>query len=79
MNKSVILAVVLGALVVISVIQAIQLSGLKGKLEAGGVTAKVTAPAQTTTQATAPQASAPSSDVKVPASVKNLPQMVGGC
>ncbi len=70
MNKNLILAIVLGILVIVSVVQAFQLSSLKAKVGGAGVST-VSAPASV---------SAPSSGgASVPSSLQNLPQMVGGC
>lgn len=68
-NKNVIIAVVLGALVLIALFQAFQLVGLKDKL-GGTVTAAANAPA--------PQASG-GSGASLPSNLQNLPSMVGGC
>ncbi len=66
-NKNVIIAVVLGALVLIALFQAFQLFGLKDKLSSG-----------TTTAAPAPQAQGGASP-SLPSNLQNLPSMVGGC
>lgn len=76
MKQTTIVAIILGVLVVISVAQAFQLNGLKekiaeGKPSVGSSTAKVT-PAATSGD-TSKRTTA------LPSSVKNLPQMVGGC
>jgi len=69
-NKNIIIAVVLGALVLIALFQAFQLVGLKDKLGSGASTATSNAPA--------PQASAGGSP-SLPSNLQNLPSMVGGC
>ena len=66
-NKNIIIAVVLGALVLIALFQAFQLFSLKDKLGTGA-----------TSNAPAPQASQ-GSGPQVPSNLQNLPQMVGGC
>jgi len=71
MNKNVVIAIVLGVLVVVALVQAFQLVGLKNKLAGGGVqTASVSAPTQQ---------GGGGSGAQVPSSLQNLPQMVGGC
>ncbi|MBI4141163.1 hypothetical protein HY485_04980 [Candidatus Woesearchaeota archaeon] len=67
MNQTTIVAIVLGVLVLIAAVQAFQFSQIKSQLGSGTATVQTTA---------APSSSgAPS----VPASLQNLPQMVGGC
>lgn len=71
-KATVIIAIVLGVLVLVSVVQAFQLNSLKqdlkdGQVNVGKATSKVSA------------ASAPSSSPAVPSSLQNLPDMVGGC
>ncbi len=64
MNKNVVIAIVLGALVLIAGVQAFQLFGLKTKLSSG----------QTSMAAPAAQGNA-----QLPSNLENLPSMVGGC
>ncbi len=73
MNKNTLVAVVLGVLVLISLVQAFQLSGLKNSF-AGGATVKTTSTGQAVANSPAPSA-AP----QLPANINNLPDMVGGC
>ncbi len=68
MDKNVIIAIVLGALVLVAGIQAFSLMSLTSKVQSGGVA--VSAPAQ---------ASGGSSGAALPSSLQNLPSMVGGC
>ena len=70
MDKNVIMAIVLGALVVVAALQAFQLFGLKNQLSSGAV--------QTTTVST-PTQTGGSSGNTVPSNIQNLPSMVGGC
>lgn len=67
MNKNVVIAIVLGALILIGGIQAFQLYSLKTKLASGEIS---------TTTAT--QAGAGGSP-QLPSNLENLPNMVGGC
>jgi len=67
MNKNVVIAIVLGALVLIAGIQAFQLFTLKTKL-AGGQISTTTAPA-----------AGGGSSPQLPSNLENLPSMVGGC
>ncbi len=67
MNKDMIIAIVLGILVVISVVQAIQLNNLKDNIATGGVaTVSANSPVQ-------------GSGAGLPSNLQNLPEMVGGC
>lgn len=69
MDKNVVIAIVLGALVLIAGIQAFQLYSFKSKLADGGYQA-----------GTATQASgAGGSNPQLPSNLQNLPTMVGGC
>ncbi|HLF55049.1 MAG TPA: hypothetical protein VI612_04990 [Candidatus Nanoarchaeia archaeon] len=67
MNKNVVIAIVLGALVLIAGIQAVQLFSLKGKIAGGQV------------GTTAVQAGGSGGSPQIPSNLQNLPQMVGGC
>lgn len=64
MNKNIIIAIVLGILLVLSVVQAFQVNDIKEKIENGGV--KVAASGAT-------------GGANVPSGLQNLPTMVGGC
>ncbi|RJQ22098.1 hypothetical protein C4580_01335 [Candidatus Woesearchaeota archaeon] len=68
MNKNVVIAIVLGALVLIAGVQAFQLFSLKNTLAQG----------QYSTTATA-QAGTGASNPQLPSNLQNLPSMVGGC
>ncbi|MBI4146224.1 hypothetical protein HY489_02705 [Candidatus Woesearchaeota archaeon] len=68
MNKNVVIAIVLGALVLIAGVQAFQLFTLKNKLAEGSYSTSV-----------APQAGASGSSPQLPSNLQNLPSMVGGC
>ena len=75
MKTTTIVAVILGVLVLVSVVQAFQLNGLKEKVTDGQLSIK-------SASSTTPVASSGSSGKKtasLPSSIKNLPQMVGGC
>ncbi len=72
MEQKIIIAIVLGVLILVSAVQAVQLFSLKDKIENGNVRmGSVSGPV-----AAVPGAKAPSA---VPSSAQNLPQMVGGC
>ena len=66
MNKNVIFAIILAILILISAVQAVQLTTLKSKIDAGSVKIAGT---KTTVQSSTGGAS----------SVNDLPTMVGGC
>ena len=68
MDKNVVIAIVLGALVLIAGVQAFQLFSLKNKLAEGSLSAS--APTQ---------AGATSGSPQLPSNLQNLPSMVGGC
>lgn len=75
MKTTTIVAIILGVLVLISIVQAFQLNGLKEKIANGQLTvgsSSSSAPATTS-------AGAGKKTAALPSSVKNLPQMVGGC
>jgi hypothetical protein len=72
MKKDTVMAIVLGVLLLVSVIQAVQLNTLKTSLNEGGVSVK-------TDSTTAQSGAGSGSGVSVPSSLDNLPTMVGGC
>ena len=67
MNKNMIIVIVLAVLIVISAVQAVQLSGLKEKISSGEISGGSVSQRVATGQG------------KNPASLENLPSMVGGC
>jgi len=69
MNKNMVIAIVLGALVLIAGIQAFQLFSLKTTLASGGGSSVAA------TQSSGGSGGSP----KLPSSLENLPTMVGGC
>lgn len=75
MKTTTIVAIILGVLVLISVVQAFQLNGLKEKIAEGQLSVSSSSGKIT------PSASEDSSKrtAALPSSIKNLPQMVGGC
>ena len=76
MKKEVLITIVLAILVLVSLVQALQLRGLKGQIETGGFS--VQTKAATTPVATGSSGSSGSGGA-LPQSLDNLPQMVGGC
>jgi len=76
MKTTTIVAIILGILVLISVVQAFQLNSLKDKVGEGQLS--VGSSSSKTTVATSSGDSGKTA-TSLPASVKNLPQMVGGC
>lgn len=72
MNQNVVIAIVLGALVLIAAVEAYQLMGIKNKIASGGLqVASAAAPSA--------QAGGGSGSPQLPSSLQNLPGMVGGC
>ncbi|NQV08435.1 hypothetical protein HQ529_01130 [Candidatus Woesearchaeota archaeon] len=76
MKKNTIMVVVLAVLVLISVVQAVQLTSVKAKLSSDDFTVS-SAKAQKTVAASSPGAS--SSGAQLPTSLDQLDTMVGGC
>ncbi len=74
MNQKTIIALVLAVLVVVSLVQAFQLYGLREKVKSGGL--KVGSSPGTVAVASAGSGRTVGA---VPSSVKELPSMVGGC
>lgn len=69
MEKETIFAVIVGVLIVVSVIQAIQLVTLSKNIQAGIFKTSVSSSASGST----------SGNMQVPSNLENLPGMVGGC
>lgn len=74
MNKNWIFAIVLGVLIIISVVQAVQLNSIKQSLSEGEITISGSASSTTSTASSSSSSSTSSS-----ASLSELPSMVGGC
>lgn len=75
MKKTTLVAIILGVLVILSAVQVVQLNGLKTKVKEGGVSVQ-------TAGSTTPVASSGDTGKTtsaLPSSIKDLPQMVGGC
>lgn len=73
MKTTTIVAIILGVLVLISVVQAFQLNGLKEKVTEGQLSVK------STSASSVPVAAGNKKTESLPSSIKDLPQMVGGC
>jgi len=73
MEQKTIIALILGVLVLVSVVQAVQLYSLKEKVSAGNFKVGSATGGVSTAAGSGKQVGA------VPASVKELPSMVGGC
>ena len=71
MNKNLVIAIVLGALVVIAAVQAVQLFSLKDKIAGGSI--------GTATAGVSVQSGGGGGSPKLPSNLENLPGMVGGC
>jgi len=67
MEKNTLVLLVLSVLLVVAVVQAFQLTGLKADISGGSSTTTQNAAPETTQQA------------KLPSNLDNLPSMVGGC
>ena len=74
MEKNTLVGIVLGILVVISVVQAFQMTSLRNQVAGGGgvQTASAGTPVRSGPAASGGQP-------QLPSSLKNLPDMVGGC
>lgn len=72
MNQNVVIAIVLGALVLIAAVEAYQLMGIKSSLASGNVQVGAAA-------APSVAAGGGSGAPALPSSLQNLPGMVGGC
>jgi regulatory protein YycH of two-component signal transduction system YycFG len=68
MKKETVLTVLLVILVLVSLVQAFQLMSLNERVKTGAVVASTSKPT-----------AAASSSSKLPSSLQDLPQMVGGC
>ena len=74
MKQATIVAIILGALVLISVVQAVQLNTMKDKITDGGLSVS------SGSSSTPTASSGGDKTIKsVPKSIENLPTMVGGC
>ncbi len=73
MEQKTIIALILGVLVLVSVVQAVQLYGLKEKVSTGNFKVGAAAGGVSTVAGSGKQVGT------VPPSVKELPKMVGGC
>ncbi len=71
MNQNVVIAIVLGALVLIAAVEAYQLMSIKNNIASGGV--------QIGSAGAAPLAGGSGAAPSLPSSLDNLPGMVGGC
>lgn len=72
MEKGTLVLLVLSVLVLVALVQAFQLSGLKTQVAGGSVAA----PSQGEVSS---QSSGGSQQAKLPSNLDNLPSMVGGC
>lgn len=72
MNKNWVFAMVLGILIIVSVVQAVQLNSIKQSLSEGEITVG-------SASSTTSKASSSSSGTSSSASLTELPSMVGGC
>lgn len=75
MKQTTIIAIVLGVLMLVSLVQASQLIGMKTKLDYNGVSGG-SAPVKSAPISSGSEK--PSSAV-LPSNIQNLPDMVGGC
>lgn len=77
MNRTTIIVIILGVLVLVSAAQAVQLNGLKEKISEGDV--NVGSKKTTSSSSSSGSDSGVDRQIKAPPSIQNLPQMVGGC
>jgi len=76
MKQTTLVAIILGVLVLISIVQAYQLTGLKTKLAGGQVSV---GSSNTKTTPLASSGDSGKQTASLPSNVKELPGMVGGC
>ncbi|MBI4453669.1 hypothetical protein HY636_03420 [Candidatus Woesearchaeota archaeon] len=76
MEKRTIMAIVLGLLVVVSLVQAFQLNGLKNKITDSQL--KMSSNSGSTSTSVA-SGDGSKKTAALPSNIKELPQMVGGC
>jgi len=76
MKREVIISIVLGLLVIISAVQALQLTGLKAKISDASFS---TVKSNSQTVPVASSGGSSSGGNTVAANIANLPSMVGGC
>jgi hypothetical protein len=77
MNRKAIASIIFGLLIIVTLVQAIQLTSLKAKISDNSFTSVST---QTSSARTTPSSHSPASgNAKLPSSLKDLPTMVGGC
>jgi len=79
MKATTIVAVILGILVLISVVQAFQLNSLKTKIKEGQLSVGSSSSKTTPLASSGGSGKPAGSPASLPSSVKDLPQMVGGC
>ncbi len=75
MKTTKLMAIILGILILVSVVQAFQLNGLKEKIAKG----QVSIGSSSNTGSTTSSGGSNQRTSALPSSVKNLPKMVGGC
>lgn len=78
MKKTTFLIIAVVLLLLVSIGQTIQLSGIKNKIESKSLTTTLLDTSTKTTSTTIKTTSS-SGQVVVPKSLQNLPEMVGGC
>lgn len=71
MNKNLLIVGVLVLLVLVTIVQAVQLNGIKNDLSSSGAVVKTTASSSSS--------STSAGSASVPTNLQNLPGMVGGC
>lgn len=76
MKQTTIVAIILGVLVVLSAVQAVQLNGLKSKLSEGKLSVSSSS---SKTSSLASSGGSSQRTAALPSNIKDLPQMVGGC
>lgn len=73
MKTTTIVAIILGILLLVSLVQAVQLNNLKDKMEEGELSIGSKSASSSSSGSSTRKAASP------PPSIQNLPQMVGGC
>lgn len=74
MKQTTILTIILGVLVIVSIVQAVQLNSMKAKISDGQLSV-----GKSSAKAASQSGGSEKTTASLPSNIKDLPQMVGGC